>query len=145
MQLVPFSPVSSLAGGVLVGVSAAIVLLVVGRTAGLSGIIGGLFRRGDGDGPWRVAFVSGLAVVGFAASALWPQQFAVTISRSSSTLAVAGLLVGFGTRLGSGCTSGHGVCGISRVAPRSIAATVTFIAAGVVTVLLYNHFIGGAR
>ena len=128
-----FTPWASLAGGILIGVAAALLVLLNGRIAGVSGIVGGLLppRRGDID--WRVAFVLGLLVapavfVAFG-KAPWPR-----IDAGWGTLLVAGLLVGIGTSYASGCTSGHGVCGLSRLSPRSLVATLAFMAAGVLTV-----------
>ena len=124
----------SLAGGVLIGLSAIVVLLFLGRIAGISGIAGGLLPAGRGDRLWRVCFLAGLLAGGAALRALDPQFTAFTIARSPLVIAVAGLLVGYGTRLGSGCTSGHGVCGVARGSRRSIAATLVFMALGMATV-----------
>ncbi|MEC7519491.1 MAG: YeeE/YedE family protein [Myxococcota bacterium] len=136
-----FTPLASTLGGVLIGISASLLLLFNGRIAGISGIFSGLLLPRPADRAdaqelgWRAAFVGGLVVGGAVMFALQPQLFAVTYDRSLLTIAVAGLVVGFGVRLGSGCTSGHGVCGISRFSRRSIVATVTFIATGALTVL----------
>lgn len=136
-----FTPWSALAGGALIGLAASLLLLFNGRIAGISGIFSGLLLPRPADRAdaqelgWRAAFVGGLVVGGAVMFALKPQLFAVTYDRSLLTIAVAGLVVGFGVRLGSGCTSGHGVCGISRFSRRSIVATVTFIATGALTVL----------
>ena len=136
-----FTPWSSLAGGLLIGLATAMFLLFNGRIAGISGILGGLLRPVAGDIGWRIAFVSGLVgaplVYGLAAG-LPP----VHIDADIVTLVVAGLLVGVGTRYGSGCTSGHGVCGLSRLSPRSMVATVSFMLAGFVTVFIMRHLIG---
>ena len=137
-----FTPLTALCGGLLIGLSAAVLLLFNGRIAGISGIVGGLLQRYKaGDFAWRVVFVLGLilAPVLYRAFAdLPPSQ----IDASSATLVVAGLLVGFGSRLGSGCTSGHGVCGLSRRSPRSMIATATFMATGFITVYLVRHLFG---
>ena len=135
-----FTPASALAGGMVIGIATAILLLLAGRIAGISGIVGGLFRRQPGDIGWRFAFVSGLIL----APILW-QLFnelpPIQIDTSYLIMALAGLIVGLGTRYASGCTSGHGVCGLSRLSPRSIVATLTFITAGVVTVYLIRHLL----
>ncbi len=136
-----FTPWSALAGGVLIGVAAAMFLLLNGRIAGISGILGGLLTPVRGDVGWRVAFVIGLVVsplvYGLFAAVLRPQ-----IDASYAALAGAGLLVGVGTRYGGGCTSGHGVCGLSRLSPRSLVATLAFMGAGFVTVFVIRHFSG---
>ncbi len=136
-----FTPWTSLAGGVLIGISTALFLLLNGRIAGISGILGGLLRPAAGDIAWRVVFILGLV-----GSPLLFQMFsplpAVQIDADTATLIVAGLLVGVGTRYGSGCTSGHGVCGLSRLSPRSLVATGAFMAAGFVTVFVVRHLLG---
>jgi uncharacterized membrane protein YedE/YeeE len=136
-----FTPWLSLAGGLLVGLAAALLILFNGRIAGISGIAGGLLRPVRGDIAWRLAFVLGLA----AAPLAW-LAFAATprlhVAAGTPTLVAAGLLVGLGTRLGSGCTSGHGVCGISRGSARSLAATATFMAAGFAVVFVARHVLG---
>ncbi len=136
-----FTPWSSLFGGLLIGISAAMLLLFNGRIAGISGIVGGLFRPAGGDSGWRVAFLLGLigAPLIYALAAPLP---AVRIDADMATLVVAGLLVGIGTRYGSGCTSGHGVCGLSRLSPRSMLATACFMLAGFATVFIVRHLIG---
>jgi len=139
-----FTPLSSLIGGLLIGFSAALLLLFEGKIAGISGIVGGLLSPAKDDVPWRLLFVVGLLTGGFFFHQISPQSFAIEISRSTSALILAGLLVGFGTRLGNGCTSGHGVCGISRFSRRSILATVTFMATGILTVFVVNHLLGGS-
>jgi hypothetical protein len=133
-----FTPVSALAGGILIGVAVGAFLLVNGRIAGISAIVGGLLRPARGDVAWRVAFIGGLllAPLAYALFGALPES---TIEASYPVLVVAGLLVGIGTRYGSGCTSGHGVCGISRLSPRSLAATGCFMAAGFVTVFIVRH------
>ncbi len=137
-----FTPWTSLAGGILLGLAAAMFLLLNGRIAGISGIFGGLLRPKRGDIGWRLAFLLGL----LAAPGLWlllaPSSLplpAVRIDAGGTALALAGLAVGLGTRYGSGCTSGHGVCGLSRLSLRSLAATMTFMAGGFVTVYLLRH------
>ena len=133
-----FTPWSSLAGGILIGIAAAMFALLNGRIAGISGIVGGLLRPAPADLRWRVAFVAGLlaAPLTFALFAPFP---APRIGADALMLAVAGLLVGVGTRYGAGCTSGHGVCGLSRLSPRSLVATAAFMAGGFATVFLARH------
>lgn len=130
-----FTPWQALAGGALIGLAASILLLGSGRVAGISGILGGLLTPTRGDVLWRALFVLGLLSAG-AAAAVWTPDAIGGTPRSWPTLVIAGLLVGVGTRLGNGCTSGHGVCGISRLSPRSLMATVTFILAGMISVRL---------
>jgi uncharacterized membrane protein YedE/YeeE len=136
-----FSPWSAFAGGVLIGVAAAMFVLLNGRIAGISGVVGGLLKPVDGDVAWRAAFVLGLlaAPLVYLAFAAWPH---LQIDASPGALVAAGLLVGIGTRYGGGCTSGHGVCGVARLSPRSLVATLVFMAAGFVTVFVARHLIG---
>ena len=136
-----FTPWSSLAGGVLIGLATAMFLLLNGRIAGISGILGGLLRPTKGDVGWRIAFVAGLIFSPIAFSVAAPLP-AVQIDADAASLIMAGLLVGIGTRYGSGCTSGHGVCGLSRLSPRSMVATALFMLAGFVTVFITRHLIG---
>ncbi|WNG58326.1 YeeE/YedE family protein [Archangium gephyra] len=131
-----------LLGGALIGLSASLLLLANGRVAGISGVVGSLLAPVRGDIAWRVLFFGGLLTGGLLLAWLRPGSFAVPVTLSSGgvlLLVVAGLLVGFGARLGNGCTSGHGVCGISRGSVRSIAATLTFMATGVLSVFLARH------
>jgi uncharacterized membrane protein YedE/YeeE len=128
-----FTPISALVGGGLIGLAASILLIASGRIAGISGIVGGLLQRTSGDVLWRALFFLGLLASG-AAAALWAPDSIGASPRSLPTLLAAGFIVGVGTRLGNGCTSGHGVCGISRFSVRSILATITFIAAGMIIV-----------
>jgi uncharacterized membrane protein YedE/YeeE len=127
----------------LIGASASAMLLLNGRIAGVSGILAGVLRPVKGDTLWKGGFLSGLLAGGLLLKIFDPHAFDFGIVRSSGVLALAGLLVGFGTRLGNGCTSGHGVCGVSRLSARSTIATATFIAAGAATVYVVNHWIGG--
>lgn len=136
-----FTPWSALAGGLLIGLAAALFLLLNGRIAGISGILGGLLRPASGDIAWRVAFILGLVGAPLVFQIFSPLP-AVQVEADTATLIVAGLLVGIGTRYGSGCTSGHGVCGLSRLSPRSMVATATFMAAGFATVFVVRHLIG---
>ena len=135
-----FSPWSALAGGVLIGLATAMFVLLNGRIAGISGVIGGLLKPMVGDVLWRVAFVAGLifAPLLYGLVSVVP---AVQIDAGYGALIVAGLLVGAGTRYGAGCTSGHGVCGLSRLSPRSLVATAVFMGAGFVTVFVMRHFL----
>jgi uncharacterized protein len=137
-----FTPYSALAGGVLIGVAASLLLMGHGRIAGISGIAGNLIVGKRGDRAWRGAFLLGLLVAGLLAAVLMPQAVG-TAPRPLAAIASAGLLVGVGTRLGSGCTSGHGVCGLSRLSPRSLVATLTFMLAGVISVTLLRWAGGG--
>ena len=136
-----FTPWDSLAGGILIGLATALLLLANGRVAGISGILGGLLRPARGDIAWRLSFVLGL----FLAPLVWLTMRAMPpaqIDHSPAMLAIGGLLVGIGTRFGSGCTSGHGVCGIARLSPRSLLATACFMAAGFITVFVVRHVVG---
>ncbi len=135
-----FTPWASLAGGMLIGLSAAVFVLFNGRIAGISGILGGLLEWPKGDVAWRVAFLAGLigAPLVYGAVLTLPE---VRIDADFPTLIIAGLLVGVGTRYGSGCTSGHGVYGLSRMSPRSLVATVAFMLAGFATVFVVRHLI----
>jgi uncharacterized protein len=138
-----FTPLASLLGGVLIGLSASAMLLLDGKIAGISGILAGMLKPVRGDTLWRICFLAGLLAGGLLLRSLLPGAFDFGIIRPFSLLALAGLLVGFGTRLGSGCTSGHGVCGVSRLSPRSLVATATFIFTGALVVYLLNHLAGG--
>ena len=135
-----FTPWTSLAGGLLIGLAAAAFVLLNGRIAGISGILGGLLRPAQGDIAWRTAFLAGLigAPLAYGLFAALPE---VRIDAGNMTLVAAGLLVGIGTRCGSGCTSGHGVCGLSRLSPRSLVATLSFMLAGFVTVFVIRHLV----
>jgi len=136
------TPWSALAGGVLIGIAASLLLVANGRVAGISGMLGGLLLPRRGDILWRALFLVGLVVAGWVAFAIAPLSFGASPAGFAG-LALAGLLVGAGTRICNGCTSGHGVCGLSRLSVRSLIATVTFIAAGVITVAVVRLF-GGA-
>ena len=135
-----FTPWSSLAGGALIGLAAALFLLLNGRIAGISGVLGGLLKPVRGDIAWRAAFILGLVgaplVYGLFAGLPVPQ-----IDADYAALIAAGLLVGVGTRYGSGCTSGHGVCGVARLSPRSLVATACFMAAGFASVFMIRHLL----
>ncbi|MBP1205609.1 putative membrane protein YedE/YeeE [Duganella sp. 1411] len=138
---VNFTPWASLAGGVLIGLAAALLVLFNGRIAGISGILGGLLRWPKGDLAWRVAFLIGL-IAAPGVYGLYAPLPAVHVDAGTATLVVAGLLVGLGTRYGAGCTSGHGVCGLSRLSLRSLVATGAFMTAGFATVFIVRHLIG---
>lgn len=133
-----FTPWTSLAGGMLIGLASALFLLFNGRIAGISGIVGGLLHPVRGDLAWRMAFLLGLVVAPFAFAFIAPLP-EVQVDAGTATLIAAGLLVGVGTRYGSGCTSGHGVCGLSRGSPRSVVATLSFMFAGFMTVYFVRH------
>jgi len=136
-----FTPLAALAGGALIGIAAAMFALLNGRVAGISGVLGGLLRPAKGDIAWRAAFVLGLvgAPLVYLLFAALPKP---QIDAGYGALILAGLLVGLGTRYGSGCTSGHGVCGLSRLSPRSLVATAAFMGAGFVTVFVTRHLLG---
>jgi uncharacterized protein len=137
-----FDPISALLGGALIGLASVLLMLLTGRIAGVSGILAGVVTRGGNDRGWRLAFIAGLIaaplISGFVGYSLPMPQ----MPDSWVLIAIAGLLVGFGSRLGSGCTSGHGVCGIARFSPRSLAATVIFMLAAMVVVAIVRHGTG---
>ena len=133
-----FTPWASLGGGMLIGAAAAMLVLLNGRVAGISGILGGLLAPSRADVGWRIAFLAGL-LLSPALMFLLGYRVAPRIDAGFGTLVAAGLLVGVGTRYGSGCTSGHGVCGLSRLSPRSLVATAAFMAAGIATVFIARH------
>ena len=138
-----FTPWASLSGGVLLGVASALFILLNGRILGISGILGGLLPAKMGDTSWRITFLLGLFVSPLVIKALVPAEYlhVPRIDANMAMVVVAGLLVGAGTRYGSGCTSGHGVCGLSRLSPRSMAATGLFMAAGFTTVFVIKHIV----
>lgn len=141
MDWTAFTPVPALAGGVVIGLAAAMFALLNGRIAGISGVLAGLLNPVRGDVAWRAAFVVGLIGAPMIYS-LFTSLPALEIEASEGALVAAGLLVGVGTRYGSGCTSGHGVCGLSRQSPRSLAATAAFMGAGFLTVYIARHLLG---
>ena len=139
-----FTPVSAIAGGALIGLAAAVLLLANGRIMGISGILGGLYaERGEGLA-WRACFLAGLLAGAWLVLALLDPAQPVAIEASWPLLAAGGLLVGIGTRVGGGCTSGHGVCGIARGSPRSLAATAVFFVAALATVFVLRHLLGAS-
>lgn len=137
-----FTPVSATIGGAMIGLSAVLLLALIGRIAGISGIMNGALERG-GDQPWRILFVIGLVLGGLLVQSLTGEALIPRNGFPVPVLIGAGLLVGFGTRLGSGCTSGHGVCGLARLSPRSVVATATFLGIGVATASA-AHVLGSA-
>ena len=139
-----FTPISAALGGALIGAAATAMLLFNGRVAGISGILGGVLRPERGDTMWRVVFVLGLFVGGVVFGALRPSSFDATASPHLAIAIAAGLLVGAGVQLSNGCTSGHGVCGVSRLSKRSLAATMMFMTTGALTVFVMRHVLGGA-
>jgi uncharacterized protein len=135
---IAFTPWAALSGGALIGLAAVVFALLAGRIAGVSGIVGGLVRPASGDVGWRIAFVAALVLAPLAYGA-FVHLPPIDIEAPTGTLIAGGMLVGWGTRYGSGCTSGHGVCGLSRLSPRSLVATVTFMAMGFLTAYLARH------
>ena len=138
-----FTPLTGALGGALIGLAAALLLALNGRIAGISGIVGGLLPPRAGDALWRLLFVLGLALGALLVRLYSGAPLAVPVESSTFTLVLGGLLVGFGTRLGSGCTSGHGICGLARLSPRSLVAVLTFMASAVLTVFALRHALGG--
>ena len=138
-----FDPISSLAGGVLIGIAAGVLWVFNGRLAGISGIFGDALGIRLPEIGWRWMFVAGLIAGGVVMVVIEPGYFHRGVQGAVPVAIAGGLLVGIGTRLGSGCTSGHGVCGIARMSPRSIAATLIFMATGGITVFVTNHLLGG--
>lgn len=134
----------SLVGGGLIGIAATLMLLFNGRVTGISGIIASSLTKPASDGLWRWMFISGLIVGGFLIQAIRPDFFTNISGRSAIAILIAGLLVGYGTVMGSGCTSGHGICGISRLSVRSVIATLTFMLFGFLTVQAVRYFMGGS-
>lgn len=136
-----FTPWSALAGGALLGIASALFILLNGRIAGICGIVGGLYSPQKNDIGWRIAFIVGLILAPLAWSLIETLPN-IDIKASNSLLIISGLIVGISTRYGSGCTSGHGVCGISRLSPRSIVATLAFMGTGFLTVYIMRHILG---
>ncbi len=136
-----FTPWHSLFGGILIGIATALLLLINGKIAGISGILGGLLRWPSGDTQWRILFLLGMLLAP-CLYRLFQQPLTINISANWLTLIIAGILVGFGTQYSGGCTSGHGICGISRLSIRSFTATLIFIFAGILTVYITRHMMG---
>ncbi len=144
MMETAFTPLQSFGGGALIGLAAVLLMATLGRVMGATGIVAGLLRPADGsDWAWRAAMVAGMVSGPLVVLALSGQMPAVQVPVSIGSLIVGGLIVGIGVTFGSGCTSGHGVCGMARLSPRSIAATLTFMATTVITVFVIRHVIGG--
>mgnify|MGYP007046925666 CR=1 FL=1 len=143
-MLETFTPLSALAGGALIGLAASGMLLFHGRVAGISGILGGALTLPRGDTAWRLAFLFGLIGSGLALGLIWPAAFTNTLDTPAPIVVAAGLLVGFGTRMGNGCTSGHGICGLTRLSVRSLVAVLTFMATGFATATAIYFLRGGA-
>lgn len=141
--MVGFTPVSATLGGILIGVASTLLLWGSGRIAGISGIVGAIGTAAAGDRAWRVLFIVGLLVGGVAVLLVRPEALDATVHRPLPILALAGLLVGFGTRLGNGCTSGHGVCGLSRFSKRSLVAVLVFMSIGAGTAMAAHALLGG--
>ena len=139
-----FTPLPSLLGGMLIGLAAGALWLASGQIAGIAGIAGGLLRRWNAAGSWRLFFLLGMLAAALALRVGWPGAFTLSGLPRLPLLIAGGLLVGFGTRLGNGCTSGHGVCGVARGSRRSLAATATFVATGMLTVWLFHALAAGA-
>jgi uncharacterized membrane protein YedE/YeeE len=140
-----FTPVPALLGGALIGAAASLLLWSHGKVAGISGLYGGLLRKGTSDRAMRLSFVAGLLASGLAVRLVWPAAFVSSWMPTLGLALLAGVVVGVGTQMGNGCTSGHGVCGISRFSVRSIVATLTFMATGFLTVFVVRHVLGAAR
>jgi len=138
-----FTPIPSLLGGIILGVAAALYVLFHGRILGISGIISGLLRPKSGDRAWRMALILGLLTAPLLAALFFEIHPIVEVEADWLAVVIAGLLVGFGTQYGSGCTSGHGICGLSRLSPRSLVATVSFMTAGFLIVYVLRNVIGG--
>ena len=136
-----FTPYSGLLGGALIGFAAVLLLVANGRIAGISSIIGGLLTRPTTDIGWRIAFVCGLGLGACSYRLIAGEWFAVDSAATWPVMLTAGLFVGFGTRMGGGCTSGHGVCGLARLSPRSLVATLVFMASGILTVFVTRHLL----
>ena len=137
-----FEIVKPLLGGMLIGLSSALLMLVKGRIAGISGIVEGVLRPKSGETLWRVVFLTGLCLGGFAMTLIQPERFDLTTNRSIEMIGLAGLLVGMGVHIGCGCTSGHGICGVSRISTRSLVAVPTFMGVGAMVVWVVNQWTG---
>ena len=139
-----FSPAESLVGGIVIGIAALVLLRFYRRIAGISGIFGGLIPFNTGETLWRMVFLAGLITGGVVLSFLHSDAVTFELTYSNPALILAGLLVGIGSRMGNGCTSGHGICGLGRVAPRSMVAVLTFMVTGILTAVLVQQLFGGA-
>jgi len=144
MEIYNFTPLSALAGGILIGLSAVLLLTVNGRIAGISGILYGLVApKKPDDLDWRILFLAGLIAAGFLYQLLNGMNTSITLEASIPIVGVGGILTGIGTAVGSGCTSGHGICGLAQRSSRSLAATISFMLVGGITVFILRHVIGG--
>jgi uncharacterized membrane protein YedE/YeeE len=141
-RMANFTPISAAVGGTLIGLSAVLLMLFNGRIAGISGILGGLINTQASDRAWRLAFIAGLIAAPLSAALLGHTVPMPQMPAGTAAVILGGLLVGFGSRLGSGCTSGHGICGIARLSPRSIVATGVFMVAAIIVVALMRHVVG---
>ena len=139
-----FTPVESLVGGIMIGIAALVLLRFYGRIAGISGVFGGLFPFNTGETLWRMVFLAGLVTGGIILSFLHTDAVTFELAYSNPALILAGLLVGVGSRMGNGCTSGHGICGLGRLAPRSMVAVLTFMATGTLAAIVVHQIFGGA-
>lgn len=137
-----FTPISASIGGAMIGISTVIIMLFLGRVTGISGMIGNVLTNKPSVSAWRISFLGGFIVAGLFFLNFYPQALPKTLPVPTYLLIIAGLLVGFGTRMGNGCTSGHGVSGVARLSIRSIVATLTFLGTAVVTVYVSHHFLG---
>ena len=135
-----FTPISAMIGGVLIGLSVVWLMAASGRIAGISGIVGGGLAADKGDRLWRVTFVAGLLLGPILVGTIYPEYLVANFQKGGVYMILAGILVGWGTRLGNGCTSGHGVCGTARLSMRSVLATLTFMATGILTVFTMRYF-----
>jgi uncharacterized membrane protein YedE/YeeE len=138
-----FTPIPSLLGGMILGIAAALYVLLHGRILGISGIVSGLIHPKVGDRSWRIVLILGLLTAPLLAALFFGIRPVVEVEADWLAVVLAGLLVGFGSQYGSGCTSGHGICGLSRLSPRSLIATLSFMGAGFLTVYVLRHLIGG--
>ena len=138
-----FTPISAMIGGAMIGLSAVLLMLLIGRIAGISGIFGGFLGFGLNDKGWRIAFIAGLILAPLIAGSVGYPMPSPQMPVSWTVILAAGLLVGFGTRLGGGCTSGHGICGVARLSARSITATAIFMFTAILVVALTRHVIAG--
>ena len=141
-MITDFTPFASLAGGILIGLSAVILMALNGRIAGMTALLGGVLQPQSPDSPWRIAFLAG-AIAAPVMAMLWGAEFSFAAPTTGALLALGGVIVGVGVTFGSGCTSGHGVCGLARLSPRSLVATLTFMATTFATVTLIRHGFGG--
>ena len=139
-----FTPVESLVGGIVIGIAALVLLRFYGRIAGISGVVGGLFPFNTGETLWRMVFLAGLVTGGVTLSFVHTDAVTFELAYSNPALILAGLLVGVGSRMGNGCTSGHGICGLGRLAPRSMVAVLTFMTTGILAAVVVHQIFSGA-